>query len=193
MVLCRSSHVGPIKPVRTRHAYGLAFAPGLDGQPHHGIPLEWSLCEQLAKLAERGSPQIPWVWSSYIGHLFVIGGGLVAWELIEFRKIGLFGLSLPQGSILQSSNNQTQGWIHLLGLMPVFHGNAGDLLIVLHWVQDMQIAALCLYGTCWAFEGSFLHGPYCHSCDPEVSAWVVSMGQDTLDKASALILVLPAQ
>ena len=30
---------------------------------------------QLAKSAERGSPQIPLVWLSYMKHPFVIGGG----------------------------------------------------------------------------------------------------------------------
>ena len=53
-------------------------------------------------------------------------------ELAAFRRICLFGLSLHQGSILQSSYDQTQDWIHLLGLMSVFHGHAGDLLTVLH-------------------------------------------------------------
>ena len=32
---------------------------GLNDQPHHGIPLEQSLCVQLAKPAEKGSLQIP--------------------------------------------------------------------------------------------------------------------------------------
>ena len=58
-------------------------------------------------------------------------------ELIEFRRIGLFGLLLLQGSILQSSDNQNQGWICLLGLTPAFHGPAVDLLTVLHGVWDV--------------------------------------------------------
>ena len=40
-------------------------------------------------------------------------------------------------------------------------------------VQDVQIATVCLYGACEAFEGSFLHNLHCCSCDLEVNTWVV--------------------
>ena len=90
-----------------------------------------------------------------------------------FRRICLSGLLLPQDSILQSRKDQTQGWICLLGLMPVFQGHTGDLLTVLHWLHDMQITTLCLYGACGAFEGSFLHSSHCCSCDLWVTTWVV--------------------
>ena len=49
----------------------------------------------------------------------------------------LFRLLLPQGSIPESGTDQTQGWISLLGLTPVFQGHTGDLVTVLHWDQDV--------------------------------------------------------
>ena len=78
--------------------------------------------------------------------------------------------------------------------MSVFYGHAGDLLTVLYGVQDVQIAAVCLYGAYGAFEGSLLHvGSTAAAMTwmwvPELSGMHPS--QDTLNKVSASILVLP--
>ena len=52
----------PCEAKRTGHTWGQTCAPGLDDQPHCGIPLEQPFCVQLAKPAERRSPLIPWIW-----------------------------------------------------------------------------------------------------------------------------------
>ena len=100
----------------------------------------------------------------------------------------------PQGSILQSRNDQMQGWICLPGLMAVFQDHTGNLLTVLHWAQDVQNATVCLYEACMTFKGSLLHSLDCCSCDwmwvPELSG--MQSGQDTFNKVSASILVFPA-
>ena len=94
-------------------------------------------------------------------------------EQTKFRQIGHFGLSVPQGSILQSGDVQTQSRICLLSLMSVLQGHTGDLLTVLDCIQNVQITTVGLNGTCRAFEGSLLHSSHCCSCDLEMGTWVV--------------------
>ena len=60
---------------------------------------------------------IPWVWLVCTGCLFE---EKMVWS---HMWIGGFGLSLPQGSILQSRDDQAQSRMHFLGLMPVPQGH----------------------------------------------------------------------
>ena len=78
--------------------------------------------------------------------------------------------------------------------MPVFQGHTGNLLTVLNCIQDMQIAAVGLYGAYKPFEGGLFTALTAVAMTfrwvPELSG--MYPGQNTLDKASASILALPA-
>ena len=99
-------------------------------------------------------------------------------------------------SVLGSNpcNHEAQDRVCPLGLMTIISSHAGNLRAVSYWVQDMQVAAICLTGA-----GGTLVAASCRACTAAaVTQWCVpevlgmQPGQDMLDKASASMLVFPA-
>ena len=160
MFLCLGSYVGP----NCGHTWGLACAPDLDGQSHHDISFKQPCCVP---------PLIPLVWPFCIGHLFIVGGDFVHIGTGCIQKDLSVWTVIAPGFYPALQKWPNAGLDPPAGLMPVFQGHTGDLLIVLHWVQDMQITTICLYGACGALKGSFSQSLHCCSCDLEVSTWVV--------------------
>ena len=103
-----------------------------------------------------------------------------ATELLEFRRISWFKLTLAQSSVLQSHNHMIQNQICPLGLVPVIYGHASDLLTIPYWVQDVQIAAICFNGAHRVLEGGLLHGLHCHCNDQRVGIWACTLARTPL-------------
>ena len=114
--------------------------------------------------------------------------------VVLLKELPELGWVQAKGPILHPQNHKAQDRVLPLGLMPIISGHADNLQTILYQVQDAQVAALCLKG---------LAGPLrVASCMAHTTAavtqWCVSKvsgthpGQDTLNKASTLMLVFPA-
>ena len=147
---------------------GQASTQDRGGQPHHGTLSGWSPCVQLARPIGKGLLGFLWQGLSIQNTPPQFGVIGFVKELLEFRRIGWFKLTLAQSSVLQSHNHKTQDWICPLGLAPVIYGHASDLQTIPYWVQDTQIGAICFNGAWGALMGGLLHGLNHHCNDPEV-------------------------
>ena len=115
-------------------------------------------------------------------------------ELLELRWLSWFEWSLAQGLVLYPHNHEAQDKVSLLSLTSIVHGHAGNLWTLPYGVQDVQVVAVCFNGL-----AGYLRVASCMACiATAVTQWCVPIvsglhpGQDTLNKASASVLVFPA-
>ena len=99
------SPVQPCKTRRTCHTWDLAWAPGPNDQPHHGILWVQPPYVQLEKPTGGGSPLIPLVWPVCTGHPFWVWDGFVLAHIDWLQGVCCLGLAFSQHFISQPSNN----------------------------------------------------------------------------------------
>ena len=135
-----------------------------------------------------------WVRVFYTEHPTSVWGGCILKGTGEAQAGQLVYMGYAPGSHPASSQSQGSGQDLPFWPDANLSSHAGDLQAISYQVQDMQVAAIHLSRAGGACEGSFLQGSYCHCSDLMVCAWSLGMhpGQDSLDKASASMLVFPA-